>query len=811
MKIETILLMHHTHIDFGYTDHQQTAMAKLRSFVDDALDAIERSSGFADDAKFRWTQEVTLPLSQWWQSASSKKRARLVAAIENGQFDVGAMPVNTTDFADIREWEYMLDHLPKSIRAVARPRTIMQNDINGIPRRAMEMAWDRGVRNLWMGPNSYYGMPPEPAPFAFYWEVAPGKKILVWCNSSYNDGTFLFNENWRQGPVPAAHDLHYRQPAEGDIFACDDDSLARAHALLTEKLALLTGGENKISGTDGFTKCRTRTDYPYKTLVTSVAGQWRCDNDPPFAALSDFVEAWNRKGYKPRLRLVTVTEALETFAQEAKDLPVRRGIWSNYWSNGLATTPREIACAREARRTLTSACVPQLGKLTAAQKKQRQDILYNLMMVDEHTFAAWDSAADPFCPNAMAQIAEKSVFAYRALEGAKMLRCERVRHTFKPEFGTVTLFNSTDFEKVHRLDMPANALRGEYKSLLDETADKKYGLYLRPGRSNFLRPDSESDLSEDNVARTFGDVCPDMRIVSDPIVLGPHEAKVLKLSGAPTPLPAALPDPIIQTDEKGWPVYVAFTDSHPLLNGVAGLFKTVRARGIAPRWTYKDVFDADTEEERESLYKELFMEIDSEYGEAECSRDRNMIIFTQKFAHPSLRLGRRTLMIDLCTRRIFIDLKVDRLADFTPEIFYVGFHAPVEKALPVATLVGQPFTPIADNLPGTCKDFFCIDGVLQYGSKVKWNWFARDTSLVCIGNPRPSTRRESLPEEPRDFWAQVFDNTWDTNFDPNVWGRMHFRFDIALDSAENPGEFFEALATEPVEMIYTRDPGNRRS
>ena len=98
MAIEKILLVHHTHIDFGYTDHQQTAMAKLEEFVDDALRAIDRSSGFSEEARFRWTQEVTLPLNRWWEKASSKKRARLISAIEDGRFDVSAMPVNATCF-----------------------------------------------------------------------------------------------------------------------------------------------------------------------------------------------------------------------------------------------------------------------------------------------------------------------------------------------------------------------------------------------------------------------------------------------------------------------------------------------------------------------------------------------------------------------------------------------------------------------------------------------------------------------------------------------------------------------------------------
>ena len=110
--------------------------------------------------------------------------------------------------------------------------------------------------------------------------------------------------------MPATYDLRYRSPSAGDIFAWNDENLKKSHAILTEKLSALTGG-GVIAETDGFTKCRTRSDYPYKTFITSITGQWRCDNDPPFPYLSDFVRAWNEKGLKPRLCLTTLSQAFE--------------------------------------------------------------------------------------------------------------------------------------------------------------------------------------------------------------------------------------------------------------------------------------------------------------------------------------------------------------------------------------------------------------------------------------------------------------------------------------------------------------------
>jgi hypothetical protein len=253
-------------------------------------------------------------------------------------------------------------------------------------------------------------------------------------------------------------------------------------------------------------------------------------------------------------------------------------------------------------------------------------------------------------------------------------------------------------------------------------------------------------------------------------------------------------------------VYVAFPGAAcPLVDGSAGEFRSIRARGVSPRWTFKDVFDADQPEERRALARSLFAATDAQYERCERASDRNLITFTQRFSHPSLRLGRRTMTLDRVTGRAQVEVKADRLPDFEPEIFYVGFYAPVEDAEPQASLAGQPFRPGLDNLPGTCRDFFCVDGWLRYGRDPAWLWFSRDTALVAVGRPRPSERAGELPGDRREFWAQVFDNTWDTNFDANAWGRMSFRFDLAAEAPARPGEMFEALATECVVLVNARD------
>lgn len=59
MSVETIAIVHHTHIDFGYTDHQQTCFRMHEKYIEDAICAIERTKDYPADSQFRWTQEVS--------------------------------------------------------------------------------------------------------------------------------------------------------------------------------------------------------------------------------------------------------------------------------------------------------------------------------------------------------------------------------------------------------------------------------------------------------------------------------------------------------------------------------------------------------------------------------------------------------------------------------------------------------------------------------------------------------------------------------------------------------------------------------
>ena len=89
--------------------------------------------------------------------------------------------------------------------------------------------------------------------------------------------------------------------------------------------------------------------YRYPSLPISFSNQWRCDNDPPFTGLIEFVAMWKRLGLKPELELTTAGAAVAGLEKEVgATLAEHSGEWKDWWANGMASMPRELAAARRA-------------------------------------------------------------------------------------------------------------------------------------------------------------------------------------------------------------------------------------------------------------------------------------------------------------------------------------------------------------------------------------------------------------------------------------------------------------------------------
>ena len=834
MSIEYIDIVCHNHTDYGYTDHPAIASSLLSSYLYEVLDAVEKYRDKPDGGRFCWTCETLRPVMDFYEAASRRDRERFTEAVQEGLIEVSGLPYNVTSLYDAPQWKEMLCAAPEELRRQWKIRFAMQNDINGLSRGGMQLAYDAGLTSVWVGPNTYNGAPPLPTPVLFDWQLDEGRTMRVWLNASYCDGFFLFEENWRQGPVPEASELIYRRPGPGDFFRCDETSVREAHAHCMRSLALIEGdpGQTFSAARDGFTQNKIFGGYKGSVLGVSVTNQWRVDNDPPCPWISDFVSAWNALGLRPALRLRTAGRAMDEIAAGWNGpVPAISGEWTDWWANGSVSMPAELSAARKAGRICRELEQPVFcaiqGQNAAedggceaqdaldAEDTQVRRILQELILFNEHSFGSWRSVASPDSDKTLAQQVEKSAHAYRALAMAEKLFADRAGTLADSLKNGIMVVNPSGIRKNAAVSLPGNCLRTEELLWIDEETKEPVPMTLASGRKNFMRPMKETDFSPENISRTFSDNVPG-QTVNFHLLLEPGQTRVLRPAGpgmyentghgdgtcgsrrGSSGIPGDL---VIEKDDSGWPCRIKAGETL-LTDGACGDFLAVCADGFSPRWTFRDLFDTEDEAQRRQMYREHISLSRAVYDTCREEQQGNSLRFTQWFSHPSLLYGKRVLTVDPLTKEAALEIDLYRKSDPEPQILYLAIDSPVKGKEVWTSNAGTRFRPGPDQIPGSCMDYYGIDEWIWYGESAaepackpdhaadedepdtgqlqdSWLIASADTPLVAFGEPTQPVRRTSFTQHPEHMYFQIYDNTWDTNFPANACGKLSFCFRMA--------------------------------
>ena len=810
MSIKRIDIVHHSHADFGFTDHPLRARALQKGYVGQAMELVLGSRDLA--VPFAWTCEVSLPVLDWWKEAGDASRSLFLEAVGTGNLDVCGLPVNVTSLLNADEWAFLAKWVPEGLMGEWRVRSAMQNDVNGLHTAGLMKMMDAGIENLWIGPNTYNALPPMPTPCAFFWKMPDGRRLFTWMNASYCDGFFLFNRNWRQGPVPDSADLRYRAPGEGDIFRTDDASMERAYRLCRANIASIEGSADGSSQLerDGFTQNRIYGGYPHGTLCVSLTNQWRIDNDPPFYPARAFVEKWNGMGLLPELRLTTATRAMADMKEEAgESLPEYSGQWPDWWANGAAAAPAPLSASRQAKRAFSAATSPVFGPWAPEDGKGVGETLYNLCMYDEHTSGSWSAVSAPSGAAARAGKAEKEIFAYRALGAARALLAGRAKALPGAGEEGVTLINPSPSPFKGYVEFPAHCLRGTYAYL--ESASERAAVGYAPGPGNFRRPGSQADLGDEDDTGTFMGALKDgnarIWVELAPLSVNRYLPATGEAGDGAAPAPAPYGCLSVEADGEGWPVRIRFDEGEEAsLGGELGGFFSIGCDGFAPRWIFKDIFAAEPAGRREEMAGELLSRHEAHsFGPARVEEDGHALVYSQAFSHPSLTRGKRVLEISKHEKKATLRIKINRRPDPAPEILYAAISIAPGGIMPRISNAGGWFTPGEGQIPGSCMDYYAIDGAVSWREgENAWLAGSRDAAVVSFGEPGIPKRIEGLPDNVDRALFMLFNNTWDTNFAADEHGAMEFAFDL-LCGGGLPEDAACRAATEPVAIINLRE------
>ena len=122
------------------------------------MDLCERTAGYPEGSRMKWTCEVTNVALHWLESAQPAQIERMRKLVANGQFGFGPM---WGHWSALHPEDMLLESLqPMNVlreKLGADFKIAMQTDVNGVAWPVVDMLLDCGVRQLMMSINIHRG------------------------------------------------------------------------------------------------------------------------------------------------------------------------------------------------------------------------------------------------------------------------------------------------------------------------------------------------------------------------------------------------------------------------------------------------------------------------------------------------------------------------------------------------------------------------------------------------------------------------------------------------------------------------------
>ncbi len=410
----SVSLVHHTHLDVGYTDRQEVVITNHLQYLDSVLDLVDHTSSWDDDVRFRWNIEVNWPLERWFECRSERDRGRMIDAIKAGSVSVGAMSLNMHTEACAIEELYEMVRFTVELQTAhgVTVTSAMQTDVPGGVTGLVEVLADVGVQYLsvahnYAGRSVPYLIGGERLERPFYWRAPSGKRVLVWLTDTLHGNAYM----------------------EGNILG-----LAESYSVTQESLPCYLAGlaERAYPFDSGIwlpeAETVSRPPYPHDILHLRVQGKYG-DNAPPNLTVSEVAREWNSKWAFPHLRV----DRNEDFFARAEErlgttIPEWQGDWADWWADGLGSGARMLGWARQAQggvrvgKTL-HALSDVLGGSPAAPVQSSRKTYEDIGLFDEHTWGArapWQDEEEGWGSGDL-QWQRKASFARDAREAAAAL------------------------------------------------------------------------------------------------------------------------------------------------------------------------------------------------------------------------------------------------------------------------------------------------------------------------------------------------------------------------------------------------------
>ncbi|RUS48692.1 glycoside hydrolase [Cohnella sp. AR92] len=771
-----LYLIHHTHTDIGYTDRQEKIERYHAQFLNQAVKLQKEKEGF------KWVCETFWAVERFLQLASAEQVEAFEEAVQAGNIELTANYLNLTELAD---YELML---PAVRRAAAYGRSLgiemrsaMAADINGFRLDNAKALMENGVENLFFCVHTHHGMyPARRKQYPFWWETEPHRRLLVWNSEHYMLGNDL-------GLVPKGIQSYLIDDEYNPPMITENEEQIR-YERVTRYL-----GQLEAEG------------YPFDFVPIPLSGLVT-DNAPPNGAIVDLVRDWNDKhGERIHLEMATLHSFFGNVRSEAGEIPVYRGEWPDWWSDGYASTPESTRLFRQGQRNLQLAGL--LQEEDGGNRELRDKAAYQLMMYAEHTWGHSASVAEPFSQLSNAMLARKQSYA---AEGAR-LSCillddlyERMGETelypWRPlRYKIVNPYpeDAEDFAQLLVDSWEIGLLEKGIRVIDTATGEELKHQFIHVSRGRIImvplriKANGQRILAIEPVERTRP------RTISSFTFSGSDGVTDVR----PLPEEEAMRPSIVLTEHSLETPYLRIKWKQGV--GIISWFDKENGRELirpeAEHTAFAPVYEISpsaSPEAQANIRRAMGrnrkgMNVRRSVGrliQAKPLFQGDVLACVELvYETPGMRYYSAMLTANADMRRVDVALRIQKDCVWDPENVYISLPFEAERSEHNELWLDKgcrPMRPWEDQIWGTGTDFYTVQhGVVVKGASQSVIISMPDTPLVQVGSLEYEERLLSghpeLASRQPNLYTWLMTNYWETNFKASLEGFYEFKYSVA--------------------------------
>lgn len=378
MRHWTVYLYNHAHVDVGYTNTHRNVEALHKNNVLEGMKLGTETKGHVEGARFVWNPEVTWPVERLWNDRR-EMRDELIAAMKDGRLalDASYLNLNTSICLD-EELFHVFKFSREMQRRSGQPIDVFQQfDIPGITWGLIPVMAQEGIKYIISWPNTDRGgNAHEDLDGKPFWWVGPDgvSKVLFFQPGKYANSGCMSKGEKTGRPWFGQRD-QTKVPLRIQMGSANVD--------FTSQLVQLE-----------------KESYPYDFTVLSWSLWDNCplDADVPYA-----VQEWNSKYAYPKIKICGGHEIMSMIEEKyGKDLPVVKGDYTEYWTDGLGTAARLTAMNRNAKERVSQAETlwSMLADGHAAPREEMDEAWRYIILGSEHTWC-FENPSEPFFQEAI--------------------------------------------------------------------------------------------------------------------------------------------------------------------------------------------------------------------------------------------------------------------------------------------------------------------------------------------------------------------------------------------------------------------------